>query len=363
MADHSTYTLTAIAGDGIGPEIMAVARQVLDGVAQQFNFSLTWQTALAGGIAIDQTGVPLPEETLKLCQASDGVFLAAVGDFRYDHLPNDKRPERALLGLRAGLNLFANLRPVQIFPQLIEASSLKSEIVEGIDLMVVRELTGGIYFGQPKGIFSEADGGARGVNTMAYQPHEVDRIAKVAFDLAQKRARKVCSVDKANVLEVSQLWRQRVIEIAKDYPQVELSHMYVDNAAMQLIRWPKQFDVIVTGNLFGDILSDEAAMLTGSIGMLPSASLGSSGPGVFEPVHGSAPDIAGQDKANPIAQVLSGAMMLRYSLDQPQAADRIEEAIQQVLAAGYRTGDILSPGMQPVGCQEMGERILAALEA
>ncbi len=361
MTDHSTYTLTAIAGDGIGPEIMAVAQQILDAVAQQFDFQITWQGALAGGIAIDHTGEPLPEETLQLCRASDAVFLAAVGDFRYDDLPSDKRPERALLGLRAGLNLFANLRPVQIFPQLIEASSLKPEIVQDIDLMVVRDLTGGIYFGQPKGIFSEADGSARGVNTMVYHPHEVDRIAKVAFELAQKRSRKLCSVDKANVLEVSQLWRQRVIEIGKEYPEVELSHMYVDNAAMQLVRWPKQFDVIVTGNMFGDILSDEAAMLTGSIGMLPSASLGSEGPGVFEPVHGSAPDIAGQDKANPIAQVLSGAMLLRYSLNQPQAAERIESAIQQVLAAGYRTGDIMSAGMKPVGCQAMGERILEAL--
>ncbi|NJL97770.1 MAG: 3-isopropylmalate dehydrogenase [Synechococcaceae cyanobacterium SM2_3_2] len=359
------YTLTAISGDGIGPEIMAVGRQVLDAVAQLEGFGIRWQEALAGGIAIEKTGQPLPDDTLSMCRASDSVFLAAVGDFKYDTLPSDQRPEKALLGLREGLSLFANLRPVKVFDQLVDASSLKREVIEGIDLMVVRELTGGIYFGKPKGIFEIEGGGSptrRGVNTMTYSSFEVDRIARVAFDLAQKRGRKVCSVDKANVLEVSQLWRERVTAIAQaDYPEVELSHMYVDNAAMQLVRWPKQFDVIVTGNLFGDILSDEAAMLTGSIGMLPSASLGSEGPGVYEPVHGSAPDIAGQDKANPIAQVLSGAMMLRYSLDQPAAADRIEKAVETVLAAGYRTGDIFSDGMTRVGCVEMGQRILAAL--
>ncbi len=357
------YTITTLAGDGIGPEIMAVAIQIMDQVAQHSQISFNWIPALAGGVAIEKTGQPLPEETLKFCLGSDAVFLAAVGDARYDTLPTDQRPERALLGLRSGLGLFANLRPVQIFPQLIEASSLKRDVVEGIDLMVVRELTGGIYFGQPRGIFTEAEGSQRGVNTMAYSQTEVDRIAKVAFDLAQKRNRKVCSVDKANVLDVSQLWRQQVTEVAKAYPDVDLSHMYVDNAAMQLIRWPKQFDVLLTGNLFGDILSDEAAMLTGSIGMLPSASLGTSGPGVYEPVHGSAPDIAGQDKANPIAQILSGAMMLRYSLDQPAAATRIETAVKLVLADGYRTGDIMSEGMTLVGCKEMGKRIVAALES
>ncbi len=358
-----TYTVTTISGDGIGPEIMAVATQVMDAVASQFNFNLVWKPALAGGIAIEQTGQPLPPETLEQCLASDSVYLAAVGDFRYDTLPSNQRPERALLGLREGLKLFANLRPVTIFPELVEASSLKHEVVEGIDLMVVRELTGGIYFGKPKGIFEESDGSQRAANTMAYSANEVDRIAKVALDLAQKRSNKVCSVDKANVLDVSQLWRQRVTTVAQEYPNVELSHMYVDNAAMQLIRWPKQFDVILTGNLFGDILSDEAAMLTGSIGMLPSASLGASGPGVYEPVHGSAPDIAGQDKANPIAQILSGAMMLRYSLEQPDAATKLEDAVQEVLAQGYRTGDILSAGMTPVGCKEMGDRILAALSS
>jgi 3-isopropylmalate dehydrogenase len=362
MTVQSSYTVTVIEGDGIGPEIMKVAIEVLEAIGQKANIRWHWQYALAGGAAIDRIGHPLPEETLELCRKSDAVYLAAVGDFRYDSLPSDLRPERALLGLRSGLGLFANLRPVKIMPQLIEASSLKREVVEGINLMVVRELTGGIYFGKPKGIFEEADGSKRGVNTMAYSAQEVDRIAHVAFDLAQKRSRKLCSVDKANVLEVSQLWRQRMIEVAKDYPDVELSHQYVDNAAMQLIRWPKQFDVIVTGNLFGDILSDEAAMLTGSIGMLPSASLGSTGPGVYEPVHGSAPDIAGQDKANPIAQILSGAMMLRYSLGQPEAANTLEKAIETVLEQGYRTGDIMSAGMTQVGCREMGDRILAALE-
>ncbi|MEN9211158.1 MAG: 3-isopropylmalate dehydrogenase, partial [Thermostichus sp. DG02_2_bins_29] len=336
-------------------------RAVLDAVAKQSGFDIQWQEGLIGGIAYEQTGDPLPAETLKMAQNSDAIYLAAVGDFKYDTLPRNKRPEQALLGLRAGLELFANLRPVKILPQLVNSSSLKPEVIEGIDLMVVRELTGGIYFGQPKGIFTDASGSRRGVNTMVYSEAEVDRIAHVAFDLARKRRRKLCSVDKANVLEVSQLWRERVTAIAAAYPEVELSHMYVDNAAMQLVRWPKQFDVILTGNLFGDILSDEAAMLTGSIGMLPSASLGSTGPGVYEPVHGSAPDIAGQDKANPIAQVLSGAMMLRYSLNQPEAATRIEQAVETVLAQGYRTGDIYSEGMTLVGCQQMGEKILAAL--
>ncbi|MBD0328292.1 MAG: 3-isopropylmalate dehydrogenase, partial [Pyrinomonadaceae bacterium] len=267
------------------------------------------------------------------------------------------------LGLRAGLGLFANLRPATILPQLIDASSLKREVVDGVDIMVVRELTGGIYFGQPKGIFTTETGEKRGVNTMAYTEAEIDRIGRVAFETARKRRGKLCSVDKANVLEVSQLWRDRITQLAADYPDVELSHLYVDNAAMQLLRAPKQFDTIVTGNLFGDILSDAAAMLTGSIGMLPSASLGEKGPGVFEPVHGSAPDIAGQDKANPLAQVLSAAMMLRYGLDQPQAAERIEQAVLTVLDKGHRTGDIMSEGMTLVGCQAMGETLIKALES
>ncbi len=361
VSSSSPYKITVISGDGIGPEIMRVGMEVLEATARKLGFQIQWQSALAGGVAIEQTGQPLPSETLTLAKHCDAVYLASVGDFRYDSLPSDQRPERALLGLRSELQLFANLRPVKLFPQLIQASSLKPEVVQDIDLIVVRELTGGIYFGQPKGIFRDANGVQRGVNTMAYTEAEVDRIAHVAFDLARKRSNKVCSVDKANVLEVSQLWRQRITAIGAEYPEVELSHMYVDNAAMQLIRWPKQFDVLVTGNLFGDILSDEAAMLTGSIGMLPSASLGVSGPGVFEPVHGSAPDIAGQDQANPIAQVLSGAMMLRYSLDQPQAASQIEIAVEKVLEQGYRTRDIMSAGMTQVGCRAMGDKILEAL--
>ena len=276
-------------------------------------------------------------------------------------MPRHQRPETGLLGLRAGLGLFANLRPAKILPQLIDASTLKREIVEEVDIMVVRELTGGVYFGTPKGVFETETGEKRGVNTMAYSESEIDRIARVGFETAQKRGGKLCSVDKANVLEVSQFWRDRITLLAQEYPDVELSHLYVDNAAMQLVRWPKQFDTIVTGNLFGDILSDAAAMLTGSIGMLPSASLGASGPGVFEPVHGSAPDIAGQDKANPLAQVLSVAMMLRYALEQPLVADKIEKGVLEVLEQGYRTGDIMSEGMKLVGCQKMGEVLLEVL--
>ena len=289
------------------------------------------------------------------------MLLAAIGGYKWDNLPRHQRPETGLLGLRAGLQLFANLRPATILPQLIDASSLKREVVEGVDIMVVRELTGGIYFGEPKGVFETETGQKRGVNTMAYTVDEIDRIGKVAFETAQKRRGQLCSVDKANVLEVSQLWRDRITALSSSYPDVSLSHLYVDNAAMQLIRWPQQFDTIVTGNLFGDILSDAAAMLTGSIGMLPSASLGADGPGVYEPVHGSAPDIAGQDKANPLAQVLSAAMMLRYALDQPVAAERIEQAVSTVLDQGYRTGDIMSEGMTLMGCKAMGDALLKAL--
>lgn len=355
------YRITLLPGDGIGPEIMAIAVDVLNLVGQQLDLSFTFTEAAIGGSAIDATGEPLPSETLKQCQDSDAVLLAAIGGYKWDQLPRHQRPETGLLGLRAGLNLFANLRPATILPQLVDASSLKREVVEGVDIMVVRELTGGIYFGQPKGIFETETGEKRGVNTMAYTESEIDRIGRVAFETARKRQGKLCSVDKANVLDVSQLWRDRITQLAAEYGDVELSHLYVDNAAMQLVRWPKQFDTIVTGNLFGDILSDAAAMLTGSIGMLPSASLGSSGPGLFEPVHGSAPDIAGQDKANPIAQVLSAAMMLRYGLDQPEAATKIEQAVLQVLDAGYRTGDIMSEGMKLVGCRKMGDALLQAL--
>lgn len=356
-----TYRITLLPGDGIGPEILAVAVEVLTLIGRQADLHFECKPALIGGAAIDAAGSPLPEATLKTCQESDAVLLAAIGGYKWDTLPRHQRPETGLLGLRAGLGLFANLRPAKVLPQLVEASSLKREVVEGVDIMVVRELTGGIYFGQPKGVFTTESGEPRGVNTMAYTPSEIDRIGRVAFEAARKRRGQLCSVDKANVLEVSQLWRDRITALAADYPDVELSHMYVDNAAMQLVRWPKQFDTLVTGNLFGDILSDEAAMLTGSIGMLPSASLGSSGPGLYEPVHGSAPDIAGQDKANPLAQVLSAAMMLRYGLDQPAQADRIEQAVSTVLDQGYRTGDIMAEGMTPVGCRAMGEALLKAL--
>lgn len=356
-----SYRITLLPGDGIGPEIMAVAVDVMKVIGRQLDISWEFSEALIGGAAIDATGDPLPDETLEKCRDSDAVLLAAIGGYKWDNLPRHQRPETGLLGLRAGLGLFANLRPATILPQLIDASSLKREVVEGVDIMVVRELTGGIYFGQPKGVFTTETGQKRGVNTMAYTEAEIDRIARVAFETARKRGGKLCSVDKANVLEVSQLWRDRLIEVAVDYPDVELSHLYVDNAAMQLLRAPKQFDTIVTGNLFGDILSDAAAMLTGSIGMLPSASLGDSGPGVFEPVHGSAPDIAGQDKANPLAQVLSVAMMLRYGLNQATAADRIEQAVLRVLDQGDRTGDIMSEGMNLLGCQAMGEALIKAL--
>ncbi|MDX1978309.1 MAG: 3-isopropylmalate dehydrogenase [Pseudanabaenaceae cyanobacterium bins.68] len=354
--------IALIPGDGIGTEIMQVTVAVLQAIAPKFDLVFGFETALAGGAAIDATGHPLPAETLEICRRSDAVLLAAVGGEKWDQLPADLRPEQALLGLRAGLGLFANLRPAKILPQLLNASSLKPEIVAGVDILVVRELTGGIYFGKPKGIFTDEHGGQRGVNTMAYRDFEVDRIGRVAFSAAQKRQGILCSVDKANVLEVSQLWRQRISQLASDYPDVQLSHMYVDNAAMQLLRYPKQFDVIVTGNLFGDILSDAAAMLTGSIGMLPSASLGEPGtPGLFEPVHGSAPDIAGQDRANPLAQVLSAAMMLRYGLNQADAAAAIEQAVDRVLERGLRTGDIMSPGCELLGCRAMGAALLAEL--
>ena len=322
-----------------------------------------FQTALIGGAAIDETGEPLPSATLDACRSSDAVLLAAIGGYKWDSLPSDKRPEAGLLGLRAGLELFANLRPAKIIPQLIDASTLKWEVVEGVDIMVVRELTGGIYFGKPKGTFTTETGEKRGVNTMVYNESEIERIGRVAFETAQKRGGKLCSVDKANVLDVSQLWREKMTTLSSEYPDIELSHLYVDNAAMQLVRAPKQFDTIVTGNLFGDILSDAAAMLTGSIGMLPSASLGASGPGVYEPVHGSAPDIAGEDKANPLAQVLSAAMMLRYGLDQPAAAELIENAVLQVLQQGDRTGDIMSPGMNLLGCRAMGDALIKILES
>ena len=356
----TSYRITLLAGDGIGPEITAVTRQLLDAVSSRHGFELVYDEQPMGGAAIDATGEPLPASTLEACRGADAVLLAAIGSPQYDSLPRQKRPETGLLSLRAGLGLFANLRPVKIIPALVDASSLKREVIEGVDLMVVRELTGGVYFGTPKGRV-EADGHVRAFNTMAYSDYEIDRIAKVGFDLAVARGGRLCSVDKANVLDVSQLWRDRVEAIHADYPAVELSHMYVDNAAMQLVRSPKQFDVLLTSNLFGDILSDEAAMLTGSIGMLPSASLGSGGPGLFEPIHGSAPDIARQDKANPMAMVLSAAMLLRVGLQEGAAAADLEGAVDRVLDAGYRTGDLMAAGCTLLGCQAMGDQLLAAL--
>ena len=354
------HRVVLLPGDGIGPEITAVARQLLEAVSVRHGFKLEFSEAPIGGSAIDATGEPLPESTLEACKAADAVLLAAIGSPRFDALPREQRPESGLLALRSGMELFANLRPVKIVPALIGASSLRPEVVEGVDLMVVRELTGGIYFGKPKGRV-QADGEERAFNTMTYSDSEVDRIARVAFKLACERRGQLCSVDKANVLDVSQLWRDRVEGMKGDYAAVDVSHLYVDNAAMQLVRDPRQFDVVLTGNLFGDILSDISAMLTGSIGMLPSASLGSEGPGLYEPVHGSAPDLAGQDKANPMAMVLSAAMMLRTGLKQNAAADDLEQAVDRVLAAGFRTGDLMSEGCTALGCQAMGEELLKTL--
>ena len=358
----TTHRITLLPGDGIGPEITAVARRLLDAVAQRHGFSLSYDERPIGAAAIDACGEPLPAATLEACRAADAVLLAAIGDPRCDSLPREQRPETGLLALRSGLGLFANLRPVRIIPALIEASSLKREVIENVDLLVVRELIGGVYFGTPKGRI-EAEGRVRAFNTMAYFDDEVDRIARVGFRLARERQGRLCSVDKANVLDVSQLWRDRVEAIHAEFPEVELSHMYVDNAAMQLVRAPRQFDVLLTSNLFGDILSDEAAMLTGSLGMLPSASLGADGPGLFEPVHGSAPDIAGQDKANPMAMVLSAAMLLRVGLQQDAAATDLETAVDRVLEAGFRTGDLMADGCTPLGCRAMGEKLLEALPA
>lgn len=357
--------MTLLPGDGIGPEIASVAADVLRAAGDRFGVAFDLTSAPFGGAAIDECGEPLPASTLATVRASDSVLLACIGGYKWDDLPRAGRPETGLLGLRKELGLFANLRPATVLPQLVDASTLKAEIVSGVDMMVVRELTGDVYFGEPKGLTVDAKTGKRvGFNNMIYEEHEVARIAKVAYEIAAKRTGKLCSVDKANVLDVSQLWRDVVTEISPQYPTVELSHMYVDNAAMQLIRCPKQFDTIVTGNIFGDILSDAASMLVGSLGMLPSASLGDgTGPGVFEPVHGSAPDIAGLDKANPIACVLSAAMMCRYDLDQPELADAMEKAVDAVLDEGLRTVDIMSPGMKVVGCKEMGEALIARTKA
>jgi len=348
--------LAVIPGDGIGPEVTEQAQKVLDKIAGVYNHKFEYKTLLAGGAAIDAVGNCLPEETIAACKASDAVLLGAVGGWKWDTLPGNKRPEMALLGLRKELGLFANIRPALMFEELVDACPLKKEIVEGgLDLVVIRELTGGIYFGE-KG-FEDTPLGKAAYDIEIYAEEEVRRIAIVAFDMAMKRNKKVTSVDKANVLESSRLWRQVVAEVAKTYPDVTLENLYIDNASMQLVRNPRQFDVIVTGNMFGDILSDEASMITGSIGMLPSASLGKSSLGMYEPVHGSAPDIAGQDKANPMATILSVAMMLRYSFALSNEADAIERAVKAVLAKGYRTGDIFSDGKKLIGTKETGDLI------
>ncbi len=352
--------ICVLPGDGIGVEIMAEAVRVL----KSLDLKVEIEEALLGGCAVDATGNPYPEATQKLAQAADAVLLGAVGGPKWDGLPREQRPERGLLGIRKQLGLFANLRPAILYPELANASTLKPEVVAGLDILIVRELTGDIYFGQPRGIETrEIDGKKQryGFNTMHYTESEIRRIGCVAFEAARKRNKKVCSVDKMNVLETTQLWRDVMSELAADYPDVELSHMLVDNAAMQLVKAPKQFDVMVTGNMFGDILSDEASMLTGSIGMLPSASLDENNKGMYEPCHGSAPDIAGKGVANPLATILSVAMMMRYSFGKEDAALRIEGAVKKVLAQGYRTGDIFEPGTKKVGTREMGDAVLAAL--
>ncbi len=348
--------ICVLPGDGIGPEITAEAVRVL----KALGLKMEMEEALLGGCAVDATGDPYPEATKKLAQAADAVLLGAVGGPKWDNNPREQRPERGLLGIRKHLGLFANLRPAVLYPELANASTLKPEVVAGLDILIVRELTGDIYFGQPRGI-EVRNGEKVGFNTMIYSESEIRRIAKVAFEAARRRNRKVCSVDKMNVLECTQLWRDVVSAMAVEYPDVELSHMLVDNAAMQLVRNPKQFDVMVTGNMFGDILSDEASMLTGSIGMLPSASLDADNKGLYEPCHGSAPDIAGKGVANPLATILSAAMMLRYTFGMEDVAARIEKAVKKVLAQGFRTGDIYETGMRKVGTREMGDAVLAAL--
>ncbi len=352
--------IAVLAGDGIGPEITAQAVRVLQALAAG-GLDITLESALVGGAAVDACGDPLPAETLRVCESADAILFGAVGGPRYDTLPRPQRPEQGLLRLRKHFDLFANLRPAVVYPELAHASTLKPDVVAGLDLLILRELTGDIYFGQPRGIRTTESGEREGFDTMRYTESEIRRIAHAAFQAARKRAGRVCSVDKANVLETTQFWRDVVTEVHREYPDVALSHMYVDNAAMQLIRNPKQFDVIVTGNMFGDILSDEASMLTGSIGMLPSASLNAKGFGMYEPIHGSAPDIAGRDVANPLATILSAAMLLRYSLDQPAAADRVEAAVRRVLAQGLRTADIADAGAPTIGTRAMGDAVLAAM--
>ncbi|MCL4748227.1 MAG: 3-isopropylmalate dehydrogenase [Burkholderiaceae bacterium] len=352
--------IAVLPGDGIGPEITEQAVRVLRALSRE-GLRIEMETAPVGGAAVDATGDPLPESTLKVAQAADAILFGSVGGPKYDSLPRAQRPEQGLLRLRKHFDLYANLRPAIVYPELAHASTLKTEVVAGLDLLILRELTGDIYFGQPRGVRTTESGEREGFDTMRYTEREIRRIAHTAFRAARKRSLRVCSVDKANVLETTQFWRDVVTEVHREYEDVALSHMYVDNAAMQLIRNPKQFDVIVTGNMFGDILSDEASMLTGSIGMLPSASLNESSYGLYEPIHGSAPDIAGKDIANPLATILSAAMLLRYSLDQEEAATRIEQAVRKVLAQGFRTADIAEAGKRTVGTTEMGEAVIAAL--
>lgn len=354
------YNIAVLGGDGTGPEVVAEGIKVLRAVGEKFSINFNFEVGLIGGSAYDVHKTPLPAETINLAKNSDAVYLGAVGDWKYDLLPPDVRPEKALLGIRKALNLFANLRPAIVFDELAGSSPLKPEIVQGVDIMIVRELTGDVYFGEPRGIETQ-NGQKIGFNNMIYSENEIRRIAHVAFQTAMKRSKRLCSVDKANVLDVSRLWREIFIEISKDYPEVELSHMYVDNAAMQLIRNPKQFDVIVTGNIFGDILSDEASMLPGSLGLLPSASLSAANPGMYEPIHGSAPDLKGKNVVNPIATILSGAMMLKYSFSLEEESNLIEAAVKSVLKSGYRTEDIYSDGMQKVSTSQMGDLIAMAV--
>lgn len=354
--------IAVLSGDGIGPEIMAEAIKVLDILRDLADLPLQLEEAPVGGIAIDTCGHPLPADTLALAKRASAVLLGAVGGYKWESLDISMRPEKGLLGLRSGLELFANLRPALLFPELVNASTLKAEVVAGLDILIVRELTGDIYFGQPRGIRITDSGEREGINTMVYREHEIERIAHVAFSAARKRQKRVCSVDKANVLEATELWREVVTRVGKNYPDVTLSHLYVDNAAMQLVRAPKQFDVMVTTNMFGDILSDLASQLTGSIGMLPSASLDAHGKGMYEPIHGSAPDIAGKGIANPLAMILSVAMMLRYSLQQESLAILIEQAVQHVLQAGLRTPDIAGGEYQWVGTREMGDAVVERLK-
>ena len=357
-----THKVALLPGDGIGPEVILEATKVLGCLRDEFGFAVEWEDAALGGGAYDVYDDPLPSATLGLAKACDAILLGAVGGPDWDDLPRAKRPESGLLRLRSELDLFANLRPAVLFPELADASALKSELVAGLDLMIVRELTGGIYFGQPRGV-EQRDNERVGFNTLIYRESEIERIGRAAFDVARRRSKRLCSVDKANVLESSQLWRDVMLEVSRDYPDVELTHLYVDNAAMQLIREPKQFDVIVTTNMFGDILSDAAAMLTGSIGMLPSASLDANNKGMYEPIHGSAPDIAGRDQANPLAMIQSVAMMLRYSFSQPQLSDAVEAAVAKVLQDGLRTADIYTEQHKRVGTAAMGDAVVEALRA